>query len=157
MALIKQNTDVDLPHQWHQVFSEARVKPSPFHVIPCTQTMFLTYTDHLKPAYRATCPLKTRPIRELFIYAELPQLVSFRNSWNGAMETAVVVSRQQRQKSQPLKQSFTAPIPISKEKFKDLQCLKKLCSPANQEFYASPSVLDTVDGDSAQSESEYDE
>ncbi|GFO32634.1 hypothetical protein PoB_005913900 [Plakobranchus ocellatus] len=61
MALIKQNMDVDLPHQWHQVFSEARVKPSPFHVIPCTQTMFLTYTDHLKAAYWATCPPENLP------------------------------------------------------------------------------------------------
>ena len=35
MALIKQSTDLYLPSQWVQVFRNARVKPSPFTVIPC--------------------------------------------------------------------------------------------------------------------------
>ncbi|GFO46735.1 hypothetical protein PoB_007324000 [Plakobranchus ocellatus] len=53
---------------------------------------------------------------------------------------------------QPLEQSFTAPIPISKEKFKDLQ----LCS-ASENFAVLPTTLlvsDTLDCSCAQSESE---
>ena len=143
MALIKQSTDIDLPEEWHQVFKEARAKPSPFNVIPCDQGMFKAYTEHLKPAYRASCPLKTRPVRELFVDVAHPQLFSFRDSWNGMMETAVVVSRQSH-KLLPLRQTFTGPIAISREKYNDLQCLKNLCSPNNQGFNDNLCVADST-------------
>ena len=44
-----------------------------------------------------------------------------------------------RRKKEPeqieMKQSYTGPLPISMAKFKDLQVLKKFCSPLNHEFF----------------------
>ena len=91
MALIKQSTDLDLPSQWVQVFRNARVKPSRFTVIPCNQNMFKAFKDFLKPGYKTSCPFKTRPLREVYIEASHPQYISFRDSWNGTIETAVVI------------------------------------------------------------------
>lgn len=70
------------------------------------------------------------------------------------METAVVTLRGKQTKNplqtRPLECLYTGPIPISREKFKDLQCLKKLCNPVNHEFYNNLPVVgpDCEDGSS---------
>ena len=151
MALIKQSTDLDLSNQFVQVFRNARVKPSPFTVIPCDQNMFKEFKDFLKPGYKTSCLFKTRPLREVYIEASHPQYISFRNSWKGIIETAVVTLRPKGKqttnplKTRPIECLYTAPIPISREKFKDLQCLKKLCNPENQEFYNNLPVVEPSD------------
>ena len=103
--------------------------------------MFKAIKDFLKPGYKTFCPFKTRPLREVYIEASHPQYISFRDSWSGTIETAIVTLRPKGKqttnplKTRPLECLYTAPIPISREKFKDLQCLKRLCNPVSQEFY----------------------
>ena len=162
MGLIKQSTDLDLPTQWVQVFRNACVKPSPFTVFHYDQNMFKAFKDFLKPDYKTSCPFKTRPLREVCIEASHPQYISFRDSWNGTIETAVVTLRPSGKritnplKTRPLECFYTAPIPISWEKFKYLQCLKKLCNPLKQEFYNNLPVVGPSDcEDSSLTEKSY--
>ena len=50
----------------------------------------------MKLDFKAKCLFQTRPVREILFEAEHPQLVSYRNNWNGSIETAVIAKPQKK-------------------------------------------------------------
>ncbi|KAK3741027.1 hypothetical protein RRG08_005717 [Elysia crispata] len=108
------------------------------HLTQCNR-----FGDLIRSLYKVTSPFPTRPIREITFKLEHPQLVSFRDSLNGPFQIGAI-SKQQKKGSgkskatsaqQPsLVQLYPNSLPISKEKFKDLQDLKKFCRPENYSF-----------------------
>ena len=150
MAHINQKCKVELPVEWCSVFEAARKNPSPIHVINITNDSFFKITDGLKPYFRATCPIPTRPVREMKVDVEKPGLIMHRDNWNGPFQTASVLKRGRRQ-PQPhpeqviaFKRAHTAPLPISRPKYNDLQVLKMFCSVEVQAYFDRLPVADNV-------------
>ena len=140
MSNVKQDTRTEHPSDWENVVRAARKHPAPYNIISMNQEMFLRITDGLKPRFRATCPVPTRPIRELKIDQDHPEEILHRSNWGGEFETAPVMPNRRRRgpvQEITLKKAYTQAIPLSKEKFKDLQVLKRFCSAPNQDFYAA--------------------
>jgi hypothetical protein len=136
MSIVDCKTNVDLPSGWEMVFKNARTKPTPFNVVSMDKTMFFGFSNFLKPGYRATCPMKTRPIRELLIHhSEDRKTVQHRSSWNGVYESSVIAKPQQPRFAQHPKQLYSEVLPIKRAKYDDLQVLKRFCSVENQQFY----------------------
>ena len=65
MVPVNSKKDVELSDDWRCELRRSRVKPSAFHVIDATQYMFMAYQTFLKSTFKATCPIKTHPIREM--------------------------------------------------------------------------------------------
>ena len=140
MSNVKQDTRAELPSDWEKAILAARKYPAPYNIIQMSQGMFFRITDALKPRFRATCPVQTRPIRELRIDSDHPQQILHRETWGGAFEIAVVVRNTRQQAVQPeirMKKAYSRPIPLSKAKFQDLQVLKKFCLPLTQRYFES--------------------
>ena len=164
-AHVNFKKDLELPDDWRQEFREARKKPFPMNVINVDQDMLLSYSNFLLPQFKASCPFKTRPVRELHVVDTRPNQIMFRNNWNGCFESAVVKKAVVRGKRQPeipdLQRNYDATLPISREKYNDLQVLRQFCSPANHAFYDQlryhgQVVSDAEDSDSIISESDDD-
>ncbi|GFO32007.1 vitamin B12-dependent ribonucleotide reductase [Plakobranchus ocellatus] len=142
LALVNKKVDAEVPSDWMEEFDRARTKPSPYNVIHSCQEDFFAMANFLKPAFKALCPIQTRPIRELVISAQYPGIVKYRNNWHGQMETAAIVSLSAKGKKaakailteQPSR-LYAGRLPISVAKFRDLQVLKKFCSPPSQTFF----------------------
>ncbi|GFN95968.1 hypothetical protein PoB_002247400 [Plakobranchus ocellatus] len=138
MALINQKAHVETPDGWIREFEAARKNPSPFNVVQVEQALFLGLTEHLKVLYRATCQVPTRPMREISFSQDHPRLISFRNSWNGPLNTSVVskpVGKKGAARQPPLIPMYRDRLPISLAKFKDLQVLKTFCTQPAQDFF----------------------
>lgn len=91
-GLINQKSRAELPSEWTEVFKSARTKPSPFDIVEVTRQSFKKWTDHFATnLYKTKCPFPSRPIREMKVLKEDPQLLYFRSSWNGAWESVVLV------------------------------------------------------------------
>ncbi|CAH1106748.1 unnamed protein product [Psylliodes chrysocephalus] len=90
MGLVNQKIRTEVPADLIEVFKEARVKPSPFRVLECSQSMFRKWMEHLGTFYKKKALFQTRPIREYRVSREHPRLVSYRTSFNGAWETAEI-------------------------------------------------------------------
>ena len=141
-AIVKTKSDVELPQRWYEILREARKFPSPYQVVEMGLGDFKDFTNFLKPLFKATCPFPTRPIREITFNKDAPGLVRYRNAWNGPLDSSVFVPRTaiaQREliravSSEP-KQHFETLQPISAAKYKDLQVLKRFCSPETHSFY----------------------
>ncbi|KAJ8942179.1 hypothetical protein NQ318_002852 [Aromia moschata] len=84
--LINQQTKVELPEEWCEVFRTSR-KPSPFNVEQVDQTYFRSWTTFLSKRYKRICPFPSRPIRELKVVKEHPGLIVHRDTYNGMWET----------------------------------------------------------------------
>ena len=140
-AHVNFKKDLELPDDWRQEFREARKKPFPMNVINVDQDMLLSYSNFLLSQFKASCPFKTRPVRELHVVDTRPNQIMFRNNWNGCFESAVVKKAVVRGKRQPeipdLQRNYDATLPISREKYNDLQVLRQFCNPANHAFYDS--------------------
>lgn len=93
MGLINQKIRAEVPSDWIAAFQQARMKPSPFIVEECSQTMFRKWKEHLDGIYKKKAPFATRPIREYKVSHEHPRLASFRPSYNGYWETAEIRNR----------------------------------------------------------------
>ena len=139
MGVVNCKRDAETPDDWRRELEGARSKPSAFHVINADKSMFFSYTDFLAPRFKASNPVKTRPVREFQVLDTRPDIFLYRDAWNGCFSSAVVKREASRRKKEPeqieMKQSYTGPLPISMAKFKDLQVLKKFCSPLNHEFF----------------------
>ena len=96
MGLVNQKADVELPEDWCRVLEEATDKPTPYNIIRFSRNQFLSFTDHMKLNFKTTCPFPTRPVQEIQFEAQHPKLVSYRNNWNGSMETAVLAKPQKK-------------------------------------------------------------
>lgn len=156
MSLINQRSYVEVPEEWRCVIRNSRLKPSPFTVIDCKQDMFKAWTNFLKPMYKQTCPMPTRPIRCLRVDSSTPRLVYHRSTFCGCYFSHEITpnlnmrrgkknragkgqNRQNRIINTPieeLKPLYTGPIPISSAKYQDLQSLTKfLVNPEAKNFY----------------------
>ena len=65
LSMVNKCRGAELQEHWVEEFRSARKKPSPFNVIEPTQEVFLAISGHLKPVFKTTCPISTRPVREL--------------------------------------------------------------------------------------------
>ena len=65
LSMVNKRRGAELQEHWVEEFRSARKKPSPFNIIEPTQEVFLAISEHLKPVFKATCPISTRPVREL--------------------------------------------------------------------------------------------
>ena len=151
-GLVNQKADVELPENWCRVLEEARAKPTPYNVIHFSRSQFLSFTDHMKLNFKATFLFPTRPVQEIRFEAQHPKLVSYRNNWNGSMKNVVLAKPQKkgsilRNLPVPM-QLYPTDLAISKEKYKDLQVLKRFCRPENHAFFdnVSTSATDITDG-----------
>ena len=65
LSMVNKRRGAELQEHWVEEFRSARKKPSPFNVIEPTEEVCLAISEHLKPVFKATCPIPTRPVREL--------------------------------------------------------------------------------------------
>ena len=96
MANVNQKFPAETPEDWRNVLQMSRSKPEPFNVINMTRDMFLKFTEYFKPQFLTNCPFPSRPIRELQISINHPDIIRYRNSWNGPFNISNVIKRQAR-------------------------------------------------------------
>lgn len=164
MGLINSKAFVELPSGWDDHIRNARVKPSPFKVISCEdQTIFRSWSHHLKDYYIPKCPFESRPVRELVIKKEEPRMIDHRDAYNGGFISSVVVPTKKKQTIKKGKAvtkksknagnavrvlpdlpsgQFELPnlkyenrIPINIKKYQNLQDLKRFCSVEAQIYF----------------------
>ncbi|GFN89011.1 hypothetical protein PoB_001551700 [Plakobranchus ocellatus] len=109
---------------WRKTFTFQHCKCHVFHV--------WRLHIHLKlPVH-----LKTGLVREIHLVNSHPRLIMFRDTWNGGFESAVLTKPGNKiARIQQLQHSYCIPLPISCEKSRDLQVLKRFCNPANHGFF----------------------
>ncbi|GFO01206.1 hypothetical protein PoB_002771100 [Plakobranchus ocellatus] len=141
-AIVKTKSDVELPQEWYKVIREARKFPTPYNVHEMSLCDFKDFTNFFKPLFKAMCPFPTRPVKEIIFAIDAPGLATHRSAWNGPFESSVLVLRSVKAQKDFIraascepKQQFCHPLPISDAKHKDLQVLKKFCSPETHSFY----------------------
>jgi len=159
MALINQRYPAETPSDWRDAISSARVNPSPYNVIECDREMFKAWGSALNEIYVKKFPAPVRPIREMKFVATQTQTVSHRDTYNGLYSSTVIVKKEKvlvdtsssskkkakraskKKKTVPVKLKVVEPnnlhqepIPLTSEKYKDLQVLKRFCRQDAQEF-----------------------
>ena len=142
LSLVNKTNPIDVPDQWVEEFRSARVRPSPYNVIIMDQESFFKVAAYLKPLFKPTCPVPTRPIREVVFSIDHPMLMHFRNNWHGHYESAVVSPRRKTLPANietvlksDMERNYLQPLPISLAKFEDLQVLKRFCDPRHHAFF----------------------
>lgn len=163
MGIINQKSCCEVPADWRKEFGQARHKPSPFTVIACDQSVFYDHTRWLKPKFLAKCPFETRPIKELIIELDCPGVFKTRDSYNGAWKTSIAVKKSPKT-SQPkigkmpatsLLLKYKSLLPISKEKYMDLQVLKRFCGQEAQDFFDGLPKSDSANNNHRSDEEDY--
>ncbi|KAJ8932319.1 hypothetical protein NQ314_014756 [Rhamnusium bicolor] len=143
MGLINKRTSADLPSHWVDEFKTARTKSAPFVVLEVDQCFIRQWKKYLVPRYILKCTFAVRPIREILVEAIHPRYVSHRATYNGSFETSVTCTASIPQIHVPGSRefllpdkSYAEPLPITLEKWEDLQQLKPFCdSPAANDFF----------------------
>ncbi|CAH1984553.1 unnamed protein product [Acanthoscelides obtectus] len=123
MGLINSHQRAEIPSDWVEIFRSARAKPSPFDVVEIDQSYLRAWTNffNTKTDYLKKCPFRSRPIRELEIHQEHHRLIYYRESYNGAWESAIVKGKETKRKGPVLLQnefvlppySYSGLIPIT--------------------------------------------
>ena len=163
MVHVNQKARVEFPDKWCQEFEQARQNPAPFNVVRMPKDGFLKITDGLKPYFRITRPTQTRPIRELRVAIDNPNVFLHRNNWNGEFSSTAVSRNSCRSPEECIATSivfqaaYAGPLAISKPKYNDLQVLKKFCSAESQAYFDSLIVDDRVKDNLHEIEHENDE
>ena len=137
-AVVNQKARMETPDGWLHEFRVTRKNPSPFNIIKMESEMFQNVTEHIKVLYNTSCPIPTRPIREVIFEEAHPRLLRYRENWNGAYSTAVIskpVGTRTRTRQVPLTPLYSGKLPISEAKYADLQVFKIFCSLQAQQFY----------------------
>lgn len=145
VGLINQKTLAETPEDWRNAIASARVKPSPFLVVDCNKEMFYAWGKALATNYQTQFNVETRPIKQIIFRSENTQTVQHRNTYNGAFTSTVVVNGPKKNTNQrpchlqevQLEKAYSGPVPLSMEKFKDLQSLKRYCRQEAQDFLNS--------------------
>ncbi|RZF32635.1 hypothetical protein LSTR_LSTR016502 [Laodelphax striatellus] len=151
MGLINQKSYCEVPDDWITVIANARVKPSPFTVYKCDQSLFLSWTSFFKTLnFKEKCPFPSRPVRELEVNSEDPKMIKFRDTYNGTFVNVSMVQQGKKHgrakkgsmivemernlliRPSPL---YSGRIAVPKPKFEDLQVLKKFLPMESQKFY----------------------
>lgn len=136
MGLINQKAKCELPSDWNDVILNARKKPTPFSVVEVQQNLVYNWTDFLKPFYKLKCPFATRPISEVSASQQHTQTINVRTSFNGAWENYIIRNKKTLNNDSP-QVLYNNLIPISKDKYGNLQDLKKFCGVAAQEYFSN--------------------
>ena len=135
-ALVNDKAKVYIPSQWATEISQARKKPSPFSVHLCSQDMFKDFNSFLAPLYKAKCPFAIQKVREIQILRSKPREILHRDTYSGPWVSSIIVppnqGGSQHLQLQPL---YTAPLPLSSEKYKDLQHLKQFVEEQHHSFF----------------------
>ena len=139
MACVKQKSPAEVPSDWYEVFRKSRIRPCAYDVTEVPQNKFKGYTQFLKTLYRVTCPVQTRPLREVKFERDQPRFMMYRLGWHGVYSTAVVnkIQKKKNKVTNHLTPSYTEKLPISDAKYADLQVLKRFCSPESVEFFVN--------------------
>lgn len=163
MALINMKAPCELPEDWRDEIRKARTKPEPFQVVNCTQDgMFYSWNEHLKRYFAKDCPFFTRPIRVLQVSKETPGVFLHRDSFSGGFIPSEIFGTKEKKgkkkqkkvaKTPPPYEGFpqlmyNKPIPISAEKLKDLNHLKRFCGPAGKSFIENLNIATEESGKS---------
>lgn len=144
IGLIKTATRTEVPEDWLEVIKDARQKPMPFKVVNVDRTFFRSWTSHLNTAYAKKSTFLSRPIKELKI-TNSDTKIYFRSTYNGVWERASIAGRNKQNSKKVLHANeFVLPgpayediLPISAEKYQDLQDLKRFCSPKAAEYFSN--------------------
>lgn len=143
MGLVKTTTRTEVPEDWLQIFKDARQKPMPFDVVEVDRSFFRSWTTHFETIYAKKSTFPARPIKELKI-TKTDTKILFRSTYNGMWEKVSIAGRKKRSHVNLQEKEFILPgfayedaLPISAEKFKDLQALKKFCSPEAAEYFTN--------------------
>ena len=65
MALVNQKVRAEILERWVEEFRSCCKKPSPFEIIK---------TEHIKPYYKASCPIQTCPIHKIIFSQDFPYM-----------------------------------------------------------------------------------
>ncbi|XP_046665800.1 uncharacterized protein LOC124357790 [Homalodisca vitripennis] len=143
MASINQKKWIETPKDWIDEIKGARVKPSPFHVIQVEREFVRNWSSHLDQFYFSKCPFPSRPIRELVALKEHPRFLKHRATFHGHWEAHVINQPGSLPQDQPLPEgefflpdyAYEGALPITHEKYTDLQVLKMFCGVEARHFY----------------------
>lgn len=146
MGLINQKSYAEVPDDWREVIRNARVRPSPFLVVDCKTEMFKAWGAFLDLRYKKKFPAATRPIMQLKIMSTHHQTVEHRETYNGLYTSTVVMDKKVWNKTSAQlcepNPAYPGPISLPKEKYKDLQVLKRFCRQDAQDFITKLPVQD---------------
>ena len=146
MGLINQKSHAEVPHDWCEVIRNVRVRPSPFLVVDCKTEMFKAWGAFLDLRYKKKFPAATRPIMQLKIMSTHHQTVEHRETYNGLYTSTVVMDKKVWNKTSAQlcepNPAYPGPISLPKEKYKDLQVLKRFCRQDAQDFITKLPVQD---------------
>ena len=136
---------MEFADDWKCELLRPRVKPSAFNVINVTQDMLMAYTTFLKPTFKATCSVKTRSIRKIYILYTQPHLFLHRDSWNGGFQSSVLIKpvcgAKRRTPVAELKQSYTEDICQSAKK--SMQIFR-FCLPSNYHLFDNLAHIEQI-------------
>ena len=135
MALVNTRMPAETSHEWWDVFRALRKKRSPFIVHVLQQKDFFCFSEYFNKRYKKSCPFPIRPVRKLWFDVNNPKGIRKRTSWHGLWEQVVLLNEKNYLLPFRIPILHTAPLNISKKKFKDLQVLKKFCSPQAAQFF----------------------
>ena len=79
-AVVNQKARMENPDGWLHEFRATRKNPSPFNIIKMESEMFQNVIEHIKVLYKASCPIPTRPIREVVFEETHPRLLRYRET-----------------------------------------------------------------------------
>lgn len=79
-----------MPKDWIDVIENARVKPSPFHVIEVDREFVRNWSSHQEELYVKQCPFPSRPLRELVAERQHPRFLKHRSTYHGHWEAHVI-------------------------------------------------------------------
>jgi len=137
MALVNTKMPAETPDEWWEVFRASRQKPSPFVVHVLQQSDFSSFSKYFEKRYKKSCPFPVRPVRELWFDGNYPKGIRKRTSWHGLWEQVMLLNKRNYVLPTTIPTLYSARLPISREKYKDLQVLKKFCSPQTAQFFDS--------------------
>ena len=74
-AVVNQKARMKTPNGWLHEFRATRKNPSSFNIIKMESEMFQNVTEHINVLYKTSCPIPTRPIREVVFEEAHPRLL----------------------------------------------------------------------------------
>ena len=154
---VNQKLNAEVPADWVRHFKVAQSTPHPFIVNQPGREDFYDFGAFLTPHFPASCPVLTRPLKEVVFDVRRPGVMMSRDSWNGAVKVSTMTKRGKvvRPVQQPAL-AYNDRLPISKEKYLDVNALAAFTSPPAKYFFenlphqgqaARPEDLDVEDED----------
>ena len=146
MALVKSKSYFETPAEWADHLRTARQKPSPFQVIEVKHQMIKNSSQFYKPLFRATCPIKVRPIKEI-LFQSGQEVVKFREDYSAHfMETSFLPRKAVHTfQNRSCAKLYSSRLPISRAKYEDLNSLADYFKrPLSAEFFRDLPVDDTI-------------